>query len=390
MNIKLKKAKEKAVLNFHPWIFSGAISDVEKGIKDGDTVKVVSDSGIFLGYGHFDSNSQIRVRLFSFVENESDNQNDFWQSRWENVWNRKKALLDFEQTNGFRFLFSEGDLSPGFIVDCYDKTAVMLIRTPGAERHKSELIHFLMAKGFDTIIEKIDKSDEKEKSSYIHHKGNSGLVQFKENSFEFVVNCHEGQKTGFFLDQRDNRYLLSSFSKNKTVLNAFGYSGAFSVYALKGSAKLVHTLDISKTAIDLCEQNIKLNFSNQLTAFQHKGIVADTFSFLKEMDPDFYDLIVLDPPAFTKNISKIQAAARGYKDINLRAMQKIKKGGVIFTFSCSQHISVDLFRKIVFGAAKDSGRNVRVLHTLSQSWDHGFSIYHPEGEYLKGLVIQVD
>lgn len=390
MDIILKKAKEKAVLNYHPWIFSGAIHNIPKGVKTGDTVKIISQSGDFLGYGHYDPESQIRVRLISFEESKSDLDPGFWAERWAGIYRKKLALFDPSVTNGFRFLFSEGDLSPGFTVDIYHRTAVIQCKTPGSQKHKAELIYFLENQKFESIIEKQEKSDSIEESQVIFHKGKEGRSHFKENGLHFVVDVVTGQKTGFFLDQRDNRMLLASYAKDKTVLNTFGYSGAFSVYALHSSARLVHTLDISKSALALCEENLLQNFENRVITEKHKSLALDCFDYLKHMEDGFYDLIVLDPPAFTKRIANVQAAARGYKDINLRAISKIKPGGLIFTFSCSQHISADLFRKIVFGAAKDAGRNVRVLHQLSQAPDHAFSIYHPEGEYLKGLVIQVD
>lgn len=390
MDIILKKAKEKAVLNYHPWIFSGAIQSTPKGVKSGDTVKIKSHSGEFLGYGHFDSESQIRVRLISFQEDKSDLEPSFWTERWTEIYKKKIALFDSALTNGFRFLFSEGDLSPGFTVDIYHKTAVIQCKTPGSQKHKTELIHFLETLNLESIIEKQEKGDTQEESQVIFYKGTLGKCNFLENGLHFAVDVVTGQKTGFFLDQRDNRKLLASYAKDKTVLNTFGYSGAFSVYALQSLAQMVHTLDISKSALMLCEENLLQNFDAKTISDKHKSLALDCFDYLKHMDDGFYDLIVLDPPAFTKHISKIQAAARGYKDINLRAISKIKPGGLIFTFSCSQHISADLFRKIVFGAAKDAGRNVRVLHQLSQAPDHAFSIYHPEGEYLKGLVIQVD
>jgi len=390
LSIILKKTKEKAVLNFHPWIFSGAIQSSPKGVKAGETVKVLSDTGKFLAYGHFDPESQIRVRLISFDETKSDLEPGFWTKRWTEIYHTKRKLFQETATNGFRFLFSEGDLSPGFTVDCYDDTAVMLCRTPGSIKHKPELLSLLSHLGYETIIEKQEKGEKAEDVKILFHKGTKEKCIFKENYHLFQVDLISGQKTGFFLDQRENRQLLGTYANNQSVLNAFGYSGAFSVYALKAGAKSVHTLDISQSAIDLCEENLALNFDSDLIQSKHKSLVLDSFDYLKHMEDELYDLIILDPPAFTKHISKIQAAARGYKDINLKAISKIKKGGLIFTFSCSQHISTDLFRKIVFGAAKDSGRNVKVIHQMSQGPDHGFSIYHPEGEYLKGLVIQVD
>jgi len=389
MSIRLKKDKEKAALNFHPWVFSGAIESVSKDLKPGQTVRVESFGGIFLGWGHYDPKSQIRIRLFSFSEEQTDLSSGFWKERFETVFQRKKDLIDPVKTNAFRFLNSEGDGCPGFIVDCYAKSAVVLFRTPGAKLHKQILFSFLEEKGFETILEKREKSDNSDEMVSEYWKGSDHTTVFSENGHSFTADLESGQKTGFFLDQKENRFLLGGYSRNKTVLNTFGYSGAFSIYALSNEAKVVHTLDISKSAIELCEKNLSLNFKPDVLS-RHKSIVADSFEYLKSMDSDFYDLIVLDPPAFTKSAATVPKATRGYKEINLKAISKIKKGGLIFTFSCSQHISPDLFQKIVFGAAKDAKRNVKVLYKMTQSPDHGFSIYHPEGEYLKGLVIQVD
>ncbi|TGN18674.1 class I SAM-dependent rRNA methyltransferase [Leptospira idonii] len=390
MSIRLKKNKEKAVLNYHPWIFSGAIEKEEPGLTPGQTVRVLSYEGKFLAWGHYAPDSQIRIRLFSFEEAESDLNPGFWTRRWESVYRSKKEWLDPKFTNSFRFLHSEGDLSPGFIVDCYANAAVMQLRTPGSKLHKEELVSFLKEKGFTTVLEKGEKSDSGEPAHLQWYCGDEKQVRFLENGHSFLADLENGQKTGFFLDQRENRSLLGKFAKGKKVLNTFGYSGAFSVYALANGAESVHTLDISKSAIDLCAQNLGLNFSEEWIQSKHKGLVSDSFRYLKEMEAGAYDLIILDPPAFTKHISTVNQATRGYKDINLKAMSKIKPGGIIFTFSCSQHISPDLFKKIVFGAAKDAGKRVRVLYQMTQGPDHGFSIFHPEGEYLKGLVIQVD
>ncbi|BDA78765.1 SAM-dependent methyltransferase [Leptospira kobayashii] len=389
MSIRLKKDKEKAALNFHPWVFSGAIESIPKDIFSGQTVRVESFSGSFLGWGHYDPKSQIRIRLFSFTEALTDVSPGFWKDRFEAIFQRKKDLIDPKKTNAFRFLNSEGDGCPGFIVDCYATTAVILFRTPGARLHKQTLFSFLEEKGFDTILEKREKSDHSDEMISEYWKGNAKTSGFLENGFKFIADLEAGQKTGFFLDQKENRFLLGEHSEGKTVLNTFGYSGAFSVYALSNAARQVHTLDISKSAIELCEKNLSLNFDSAVLK-KHKSIVADSFEYLKTMDSDLYDLIVLDPPAFTKSAATVPKATRGYKEINLKAISKIKKGGLIFTFSCSQHISPDLFQKIIFGAAKDAKRNVKVLYKMTQSPDHGFSIYHPEGEYLKGLVIQVD
>ncbi|TGM62288.1 class I SAM-dependent rRNA methyltransferase [Leptospira meyeri] len=390
MVIRLKKNKEKAVLNFHPWIFSGAIASGENGLPSGSIVRVESSFGGFLAWGHYDPKSQIRIRLFSFDELKNGSEGTYWTEKWNTIYQSKLALLP-KETTGFRLFHSEGDGVPGIVVDCYHETAVMQLKTPGAMSLCESLVSFLSQKGFKTILERNDKSDDKITGDTIFHKGAEKEPQFTEHGIKFIADITKGQKTGFFLDQRDNRALVSNYAKDRTVLNTFAYSGAFSVYALLAGAKSVHSLDISKQAIELCERNLKLNGINLGNEpDKHKSLVLDSFDYLKTMDSNFYDLIILDPPAFTKSIATVNQASRGYKDINMRAMSKIKVGGLIFTFSCSQHISFDLFKKIVFGAAKDAKKRVRILHHLTQSPDHAYSVFHPEGEYLKGLVIQVD
>lgn len=390
MVIRLKKNKEKAVLNFHPWIFSGAIASEEKGLPSGSIVRVESSSGVFLAWGHYDPKSQIRIRLFSFDELKNGSDEAYWIKKWNAIYQSKRSLLP-KETTGFRLFHSEGDGVPGVVVDCYHETAVMQLKTPGAIGLSESLVSFLSQKGFKTILERREKSDDKVGGDSIFHKGTETEPEFKEHGIKFIADITKGQKTGFFLDQRDNRALVSRYAKDRMVLNTFAYSGAFSVYALLAGAKFVHSLDISKQAIELCEKNLELNGINlKQQSEKHKSLVLDSFDYLKTMDSNFYDLIILDPPAFTKSISTVNQASRGYKDINMRAMSKIKTGGLIFTFSCSQHISFDLFKKIVFGAAKDAKKRVRILHHLTQSPDHAYSVFHPEGEYLKGLVIQVD
>lgn len=390
MVIRLKKTKEKAVLNFHPWIFSGAIASGETGLTPGDTVRVESSSGEFLAWGHYDPKSQIRLRLFSFDSLEDGSLESYWTTKWNDIYVSKLKLLP-KDTTGFRLFHSEGDSVPGIIVDCYNKTAVMQLKTPGALRLREWLVSFLTTKGYETIFEKGEKPEEKVGGDSVFHKGKESEPVFTEHGIQFIADITKGQKTGFFLDQRDNRALVSRYASGRTVLNTFAYSGAFSVYALLAGAKAVHSLDISKQAIELCERNLVLNgLGSPKDILRHKSLVLDSFDYLKTMETDLYDLIILDPPAFTKSIATVNQASRGYKDINMRAMKKIQTGGLIFTFSCSQHISFDLFKKIVFGAAKDAKKRVRILHHLTQSPDHGYSVFHPEGEYLKGLVIQVD
>ncbi|PJZ86601.1 class I SAM-dependent rRNA methyltransferase [Leptospira harrisiae] len=390
MVIRLKKNKEKAVLNFHPWIFSGAIASGENGLPSGSIVRVESSSGAFLAWGHYDPKSQIRIRLFSFDELENGSEESYWTKNWNTIFQSKMALLP-KDTNGFRLFHSEGDGIPGIVVDCYHETAVMQLKTPGARTLCDTLVSFLYQKGFKTILERLEKPDDKSGLDFIFHTGSEKEPEFSEHGIKFIADITKGQKTGFFLDQRDNRALVSRYAKDRIVLNTFSYSGAFSVYALLAGAKTVHSLDISKQAIELCERNLDLNgIQLKNSPEKHKSLVLDSFDYLKNMDSNFYDLIILDPPAFTKSIATVNQASRGYKDINMRAMSKIKTGGLIFTFSCSQHISFDLFKKIVFGAAKDAKKRVRILHHLTQSPDHGYSVFHPEGEYLKGLMIQVD
>ncbi|PJZ45317.1 class I SAM-dependent rRNA methyltransferase [Leptospira brenneri] len=390
MVIRLKKNKEKAILNFHPWVFSGAIASGENDLTPGSIVRVESITGSFLAWGHYDPKSQIRIRLFSFEESKNGSDDSYWMDHWNEIYESKKNLIP-KDTTGFRLFHSEGDSVPGIVVDCYHKTAVMQLKTPGALGLRKLLISFLESKGYETIFERTDKPEGNKEGESIFHKGEEPEPIFTEHGIRFISDITKGQKTGFFLDQRENRALVAHYASGRKVLNTFSYSGAFSVYALLAGAELVHSLDISKQAIDICERNLVLNgLSSEGNQARHKGLVQDSFDYLKSMESSFYDLIILDPPAFTKSISTVNQASRGYKDINMRAISKIQTGGLIFTFSCSQHISFDLFKKIVFGAAKDAKKRVRILHHLTQSPDHGYSVFHPEGEYLKGLVIQVD
>ncbi|MCU0823717.1 MAG: class I SAM-dependent rRNA methyltransferase [Leptospira sp.] len=388
MVVRLKKGKEKALTGFHPWVFSGAIEGDTKTIPAGSIVRIESYSGEFLAYGHFDPTHQIRIRVFSFNESEDGSDANFWNLRFLNVYSYKKQLLS-ESTNGYRLFFSEADGLPGIIVDCYADSAVLLLNTPGAKRLRELLVQFLSSHGYPHIVEKIETPSGKSKWEW--QLGSKEGVKFLEHGIHFVIQFSSAQKTGFFLDQRENRKLLGDYAKGKKVLNTFSYSGGFSLYALKAGASLVHSVDISEDAISLCDTNLKENgLETKITEKVHHGFAMDSFQFLKDMPHSFYDLIVLDPPAFAKSSGAVLQATKGYKEINLKAISKLAPGGILFTFSCSKHISKDLFQKIVFGAAKDAKRNARILHHLSQSSDHAPSIFHPEGEYLKGLVIQVD
>lgn len=282
-------------------------------------------------------------------------------------------------------MHAEGDSLPGVVIDIYGDAASVQLRTVGTAHLTDAIMGFLQKElGVKHMYLRTETKEEGEGKWVL---GQDEERTFQENGLTFLVDIANGQKTGFFLDQRENRALLKSMSKGRRMLNAFSYSGAFSVYAMAGGAALVDSVDISASAAELATRNMALNFGEQPG---HQAIKADAFAFLKDMPADAYDLIVLDPPAFTKHISTVQKAARGYKEINLKAMQKIAPGGLLFTYSCSQHISTDLFRKIVFGAAADAGREVRIVHQMSQAPDHPISIYHPEGEYLKGLCLHVE
>ncbi len=382
--IQLKKGKERAVLLRHPWLFSGAIQHVKGKARSGDILPILSEKGEILGYGFYNPDAQIRAKIFHTGAYSGIFDDDYWLTKFQNAFEVRKSVIDFEQTTGYRLFHAEGDFLPGLITDVYGKTASVQLRTPGGEQMLPALIAFLSKKiGCESIYLKKDKE---EKNGEWLKGENTGEVIFKENGLSFYADVVNGQKTGFFLDQRDNREKVRLHSEGKTVLNAFSYTGGFSVYAAAGKAKSVTSLDISAGATEICKRNMELNF----VEINHKIITADCFHYLKEMPSDWYDCIILDPPAFSKHISTVDNAARGYKEINLKAFQKIMPKGLLFTFSCSQHIDRVLFQKIVFGAAADAGRNIRILAHLSQGADHPTDICHREGEYLKGLILSVE
>jgi 23S rRNA (cytosine1962-C5)-methyltransferase len=402
--MQLQPKKERAVLLRHPWIFSGAVKELPKA-ANGDIVEVRTAEGQTLAWGFFSPESQIVCRLFAFVEGmnatgkwsgyELNPSMQFDTAFWEGKINRalalRRHLIDSATTNCYRLLHAEGDFLPGVIADVYGDTVVLQILIKGTENLLPALEQALRKEGFRYIF-------LKGKSSTHHLEGlpqeNRWLgeprpmlpIEVKEHNVKFFVNPEKGQKTGFFIDQRENRRLLRSFSQGKRVLNTFAYTGGFSVYALAGGASEVVSVDISKEAIALSEENARLNFGVQAA---HKAIAADCFDYLRQMNEDF-DIIVLDPPAFAKNARAVPNASRGYKDLNYLAFKKIKPQSLLFTFSCSQNIDKVLFQKIVFGAAADAGREVRILQHLEQPADHPVNIYHPEGEYLKGLMIWVE
>ncbi len=390
--IVLKSGKDQSVKRFHPWIFSGAIKKAYGVLEEGDLVEVFSNQDEFLGIGHYQVGS-IAIRIVSFEKVDPDY--DFWKSKIEKAWNYRKNL-GFDkntETNVFRLIHAEGDGMPGLIVDYYNGTAVMQMHSVGMYLIREELVKALKEVLGDKLKSVYDKSAKtlpfkaniNPEDSFLFGRGET-QTEVLEYGLTFKVDWEEGQKTGFFIDQRENRRLVQQYAAGRYVLNMFCYTGGFSFYAMKGGAKLVHSVDASAKAIDLTNENVTLNFANDT---RHEAFVADGFEYLKDIK-DKYDFIILDPPAFAKHRDTLPQALKGYKRINTRAFEQIRSGGVLFTFSCSQVVSKDKFREAVFSAAAISGRNVRILHQLSQPTDHPVNIYHPESEYLKGLVLYVE
>jgi len=386
--VVLKKGKEKPVLGFHPWIFSGAIEAVDDFHQAGDLVRVESSQGAYLGTGYLNTKSQIAVRLLSFGE-ESIDQNFFQERILRALKWREEAIS--KSTNCYRLIHAEGDGLPGLTVDRYADFLVVQFQTLGIEKFREPIIECLKAiPGIKGIYER-SEAFSRRKEGLASQKGMvlgdtvPERIEVQENGFRFWVDIQQGQKTGFFLDQRENRALVGKYSASRDVLNCFGYTGAFSVYVLKNGARSVQMVETSEPALKLCRQNFDLN------QLQHKDdsfAQADVFEFLRK-DVKQYDLIILDPPAFCKSKHQIQEASRGYKDINLHAIKRLKPDGLLFTASCSSHISADLFQKIIFAAAKDAKRDLQILTKTGHPVDHPTSIYHPEGEYLKGLFCRV-
>lgn len=388
-SLTLKPKREKAILNRHPWIFSGAIEKRPKA-SEGDIIEVKDCFNNVLGYGFYSERSQISCRMFDWNSSASDFSSvSYWEQKIKHALSLRSSVVPAD-TNCYRLLHAEGDFLPGIIADVYGEVLVVQILTKGTETIKELLFDAFENSGFKNIYVKSKTSslvleDVRTEANWARGSHPSP-IQVMEHGLKFQIDIIEGQKTGFFLDQRENRNLLKDYCKDKTVLNAFSYTGGFSVYAMAAEAKEVHSLDISKDAVKGAEENVKLNFPSS----PHKGVVEDCFEFLKTMPANYYDVIVLDPPAFAKSAKAVDNASRGYKQINMRAFQKIKPGGMLFTFSCSQNIDKDLFQKIVFGAAADAKRNVRIIHQLHQPADHPINIFHPEGEYLKGLGLWVE
>ena len=389
----LKPTKEKSLLRKHPWVFSGAIKHIDNDIIDGDIVEVYNNKDRYMGTGHYNEGT-ITVRLFEFEQQEINE--DYWHEKIELAYNLRLNTLEISENNNvFRLVHAEGDQMPGCIIDVYNNVAVFQFHSIGMWKLK-EVFNKITQKTLPNIELIYDKSEStlsnKHKEEY--EISNSILFQKKELSHtlvneygnQFQIDWAKGQKTGFFIDQRENRKLLGELCKDKKVLNTFCYSGGFSIYALNSGAKEVHSLDSSQKAIDLVEEN--LNFIPKHKK-KHRSIVADAMDYIKELKDEF-DIIILDPPAFAKHIKVKHKALQGYKRLNTRAIEQIKPNGILFTFSCSQVISNDLFKHTILSSAIAAGRNVSILHQLHQPSDHPVNIFHPESEYLKGLVLKID
>lgn len=389
--IQLRHGKAESLKRFHPWIFSGAIQRMPDNLTEGQLVRVIDHKGEFLAIGHYQIGS-IAIRVLSFVERKIDN--EFWKERLSEAFNMRCSigLVGREDNNTLRLVHGEGDQLPGLIIDLYGKTAVMQAHSVGMHLYRIEIAAALIdvCKGIiENVYYKSEttlpfKADLHEKDGFIIG-GNEDNIAI-EYGLKFHIDWLRGQKTGFFIDQRENRKLLEQYSMGKNVLNMFCYTGGFSVYALRGGATRVTSVDSSAKAIDLTRANTELNFPGDS---RHDAYAEDAFKFLERAGDD-YELIVLDPPAFAKHKGALRNALKGYTRLNAIAISKIRKGGIIFTFSCSQAVNKDQFRLAVFTAAAQAGRHVRILHQLHQPADHPINIYHPEGEYLKGLVLEVE
>ena len=388
--IFLKPGKEKSLNRFHLWVFSGAIQYKEGNPEDGDVVEVLTSEKKFIARGHY-QNGSIMVRILTFINEPIDT--NFWVKRLTEAVDFRKAigLIGNKNTNVFRVFHGEGDHCPGLVIDNYNNTLVVQTHSIGMLRQVDEIaeaLKIVWGKSLVGIFTKGDQTLKQKETSGDLKKilyGEVGETEVLENGHKFKVDILEGQKTGFFIDQRDNRLLLEKYSTGKTVMNLFGYTGGFSVYALGGGATEVHTIDVSAKAIEQANANIALNNYKG----KHEGITADAFEFFKQLPID-YDIMVLDPPAFAKHQGALSNAREAYRRLNKLAFDTIKPGGIIFTFSCSQVITKDIFRTAVFSAAAQSGRTVRILHQLTQPADHPVNLFHPETEYLKGLVLYVE
>jgi 23S rRNA (cytosine1962-C5)-methyltransferase len=389
--IRLKKGKDESLRRFHPWVFSGAIANLPDAIEEGDLVVVESHEREVIGVGHYQIGS-IAVRILEFgADALPDN---FFQSRLNAAYEMRRGLGLIRQDNDcFRLVHGEGDFLPGLVVDVYGKTAVVQAHSPGMHFCRQEIADALLnipEAGIVNIYYKSEttlpfKAQLDPVNEYIVGGFDTNVAT--ENGLKFNIDWLRGQKTGFFVDQRDNRSLLQHYAKDRNVLNMFCYTGGFSVYAMRGGAKMVDSVDSSAKAITLTDENIALNFPGDT---RHRSFAIDAFKYLADMKDGEYDLIILDPPAFAKHRNALKNGLLGYRKLNAKAFDKIRSGGILFTFSCSQVVTREMFRLAVFSAAAQSGRRVRILHQLTQPADHPINIYHPEGEYLKGLVLYVE
>lgn len=389
--IYLKKGKDESMKRFHPWVFSGAIQKMDDGIEEGDIVDVINNNGQYIGRGHYQIGS-IAVRILTFCDEPINEK--FWRERLNTALQMRISIgiADNPRNNTYRLVHGEGDNLPGLIIDCYGKTAVMQAHSVGMhvcrEVIAKELIN-VMGDRIENVYYKSEttlpfKADLGQENGFIYGGTDENIAL--ENGLKFHVDWLRGQKTGFFVDQRENRSLLEQYAKNKRVLNMFCYTGGFSFYAMRGGAEVVHSVDSSAKAIELTTKNVELNFPDDQ---RHAAFCEDAFKYLDQAGSN-YDLIILDPPAFAKHRGALHNALKGYTKLNVKAFEKIRPGGIVFTFSCSQVVTKDNFRNAVFTAAALSGRKVRILHQLHQPADHPINIYHPEGEYLKGLVLYVE
>ncbi|MBQ7181509.1 MAG: class I SAM-dependent rRNA methyltransferase [Bacteroidaceae bacterium] len=390
--IYLRRGKDESLRRFHPWVFSGAIERAAEKLEEGDIVKVLDAGGNFVALGHYQIGS-IAVRVLSFEERDIDE--SFWQERLQAALDVRRSIgvAGRQDNDTYRLVHGEGDNLPGLVIDMYGGTAVMQAHSVGmhlCRMQVAEALKKVMGERLTAIFYKSEttlpyKASLGQENGFIYGESQSNVAQ--ENGLRFYIDWLRGQKTGFFVDQRDNRSLLEHYSMGRSVLNMFCYTGGFSVYALRGGARLVHSVDSSAKAVELVNANVELNFPGDV---RHKAFAEDAFKYLEQMETGAYDLIILDPPAFAKHKDALKNALRGYTKLNAKAFEKIRPGGILFTFSCSQAVNKDQFRLAVFTAAAMARRSVRILHQLHQPADHPVNIYHPEGEYLKGLVLYVE
>lgn len=391
LNLYLNKGKDESLRRFHPWVFSGAVNHIDGQPSEGDLVRVLTHQGEFVAVGHWQIGS-IAVRVLSFENEPIDHK--FWVNKLATAYDVRRTIgvAGTNENTTYRLVHGEGDNLPGLVIDMYGRTAVMQAHSVGMHVCRKDIAKALQEVLGDAIENVYYKSETTLPFKADLHQENGFIVGNSlddiavENGLKFHIDWLKGQKTGFFVDQRDNRSLVEQYSKDRNVLNMFCYTGGFSVYAMRGGARLVHSVDSSQKAVDLVNQNIELNFPSDS---RHKAFAEDAFKYLEQMT-ESYDLVILDPPAFAKHRDAVRHAIKGYTKLNARAMEKMPKGSILFTFSCSQAISKDQFRMAVFTAATLANRKVRILHQLHQPADHPINIYHPEGEYLKGLVLYIE